>query len=304
MGITVDRKILFHRVRVIPDDDSRPFLADQAIAAVGRTRFLPDTSPASRYMDLGNGQLMCVWPRTTAGKLRIVMGTSRRSALPSLEELGNVSALPITQAQGLLEETHVVFFPRGIVGAEVNFYGPRLGRLAQFFSEKIPSFPKVRFDALLNRDADEELRNLEDIRLLRVAVRRDDTRILERASKHLPAALDAASRHAEAPIIEVVLRSEPHSRKPLGAGALDILKELVGMRTIHDAAQVVQARGVDARTGSVELFDFLADKFAFKRRVVKESDRSRSVNATDMFQQIEKVYNEHKEELENAAGVG
>jgi hypothetical protein len=35
----------------------------------------------------------------------------------------------------------VVFFPKGIVGAEFNFYGPRLSRLEEYLHRKFPDLP-------------------------------------------------------------------------------------------------------------------------------------------------------------------
>jgi hypothetical protein len=122
----------------------------------------------------------------------------------------------------------------------------------------------------------------------------------------LAGALSAAADDLEAPVIELIFRVAPHSRKTMARRGLDFLKEIVGMQTIQstlEGAEVLKAKGVDKRTGRIEAFDFLKDKMVFVRAVAKENERDRSINSTDMFQQIEAAYNENKETVHHAVGI-
>src|SRR5262249_26964063 len=75
------------------------------------------------------------------------------------------------------------------------------------------------------------------------------------------------------------IRTEVHSRKnSLGRKAIDFLKEIVGAPSTYEQVEVLQARAVDSRTGQIEWFDFLSDKFVFVCRVVKQQGRQRAVD--------------------------
>ena len=65
----------------------------------------------------------------------------RRTGLPQLEQAGTVSDLKIADNAGLVEAVHVVFFPDNIVGADFNFYGPRLSRLGYYLRVNPQSYP-------------------------------------------------------------------------------------------------------------------------------------------------------------------
>jgi hypothetical protein len=306
MPASIPRRIYFYRLKVVPDEDgrTRAFDVKSVFTDIGHLHFHEHTEANSRYMDAGHGHYLCVWPQVTSGKLRISLGISRRSGLPKLEESGHKSSINAKPNQGVVEETHVVFFQNGIVGVEFNFYGPRISRLADYFSQKLPHLPQIYFNGLISDDALKQLQNMEEIRLLCLRVRSDATDIFRAAARHLPGALRAASDQFDAPVVEVVFRAAPHSRRPLGQSVMDFLKSIVGVQSTRENAEILKARGVDKRTGEVEWFDFLRDKLVFVKRVAKENDRDRSVSSTDMFLQIEAAYNEQKEQLQEAVGIG
>src|SRR5207237_6553911 len=106
----------------------REFDIEAAARDIGRLRF----TPGARYMERPDGHLMAVWTMSIPGQTRLCIGLIRRSGLPRVEQAGEVSPLTITPDQGLVEQTHLVFFARGVVGAEFNFYGPRPSRLADY----------------------------------------------------------------------------------------------------------------------------------------------------------------------------
>ena len=306
MSTIVERKIRFYRMRVLPDDDGnvKAFSIGHACAAINRLGFLIPASPTSRYMQGMGDEDLGVWIRTTGNKNRLCLGTCRGGGLPQLDELGTISPLTIKARQRLLEQTHVMFFPGHIVGAEFNFYGPRVSRLPAYFHEKIPDYPRVQFDPLLNQDAQELLSHLSKPRLLRFRVHRGSTDILKAAHRHLPGALDAASQRFGAEVVEVIFRADSRSRKSSMARAvLDFLGEIVGVPSAVESVDVLQARGLDDRTGQIEAFDFLSDKLVFSCRVIKSENRLRAVDSADMFSQIEKAYNDHREQLEEAARI-
>ena len=142
---TVQRKIYFYRWQQIRQlDEAQVF--DPATAA----NLIADLPFAGRerYLELEDGNDVCVWPsQLPTGRVVMQVGVVRRYGLPQLEEDGTVSALALTERQGLLESTHAVFFPNGIVGAEFNFFGPRLSRLSGYMQEKLGlQIPFIKFN--------------------------------------------------------------------------------------------------------------------------------------------------------------
>ena len=105
---------------------------------------------------------------------------------------------------------------------------------------------------LLNQDAAENLNNLEHIRLVHLRLRRSGLDLLRQADDNLPDALEATSEQVEAPVIEITLRGEPHSRQPLGRRALDLVRDLVGDPNIREGVDQLNVRGRDRRTGTVQ----------------------------------------------------
>ena len=75
------------------------------------------------------------------------------------------------------------------------------------------------------------------------------------------------------------------------------------MPAILENAVQFRVHGASRQTGRLEWFDFLKDKLFFTQQVVKQQ-RHRSVDPTNMFLKIEEVYNQHRDELQAAVGIG
>lgn len=306
-GRTIQRRIYFFRTRVSPKEDGTiPKFPVAALgSAIGGLKFLDNFSPASRYMqDDEDGQLTCIWP--VAGKTlatRFTIGTVRRIGLPSLERMGKIKPMRARKGVGVLEQTHVVFFQSGIVGAEFNFFGPRLSRLSQYIHEKLPRWPRVKFDPLLNHDAVTKLNELGSVRLVRLRMRRSDLALASQANKSLHDSLEATADKLGASVVEIMFQAEPLKRdSSLKQAVKTLLKNIVGRPTLLSQADLLRARGTNSETDKVEWFDFLKDKFVYSRQV--SSLGGRAVNSNSMYQAIERAYDEHKHELADAAGVG
>lgn len=56
-----------------------------------------------------------------------------------MEQAGALSDLRIPTHAGLAETIHIVVFPDNIVGADFNFFGPRLSRFSRYLKEKAPT---------------------------------------------------------------------------------------------------------------------------------------------------------------------
>lgn len=243
----------------------------------------------------GDGLDICVWPERLGGRVKLRMGGIRRKSLPMIEDTGAIQDIPLLESQGILEQCHVVFFPDGILGAEFNFYGPRVRKLQDYLADKCDAnVPRVSFDLLLRRDPLAQIETLRDISLFHIAIHRADADLLGEADQSLPAALRATADANNAPRLELILRTDPHSRASLGDRMLNVVRNLAGRADAREAAEVFKVKGHNRATGHLEDIDVLKDQLVSVKQVVRHSERSRSFDSGAMFQAIEDAFRKTK----------
>lgn len=301
---TTTRRVFFYRTNVTETSDDGPDLFEPATAArlVNGLRF----NDGSRYQDIRVDRDLCVWAFPRPAPIKMILGLVRHSDLPQLEEGGNVVPLPLVGQQGLLEQAHIVFFPRGIVGAEFNFYGARVSRLAAYFADKftLEQLPQVTFDVLLRQDVREELDRFEDLHVFTLRLNREDSDVIRQASRSLFDAFDTTFDQSNAPTVEITLRRRPHTRDPLPRTILRWAQSLAGRAPVMTAADKFKVTGRNRETMQVEELDLLRDQLVSVRRVVKQNPSRRAVASDSMFTEITAAYRELRPQLESAAGLG
>jgi hypothetical protein len=297
---TVERKVYFYRARIEQADGAPaapPFNSRETCDAVSRLQFVS----GDRYLHFADGDSLAVWPKQTGTRSGLIIGSLRSSGLPELEQDGQFKKLQVGDTERIAEKTHVVFFENNIVGVEFNYYGPRVSRLSYYLRTK--DVAKVEFDPLLNRDVQDQLKHLQDVRVLDLRLRRDGLDLLREGQESLPAALRGLSEKVDAPIVELILRQPPRSRKAFGSAMLDFVKTLAGMPQTREAAGLFKVHGKHDQTKKVEVFDLLEDKFVSQRTVPKEGTKHRVINSDSMFSEIESAYAELRSQLEQSVGV-
>lgn len=291
---TVERKIFFFRTLVQPVGSFGNDAADfDPMATCQNLAKIPHNE---RAHTLPSGDRLTCWPSTVQGRPRLILGGIRHTGLPHIEKVGTTRPLTIDDDEGLVENTHIVFFDHGVVGVEFNFYGPRVRQLSTLLSAKFPMRGIVNFNAIANRDSQAKLAHLQDVRLLEMQIHRHYTDTLKTTTQgHMFDAMDALGESADAPVVTVRLGSEPRSRKHLGQRALDLVRDLVGWPQAREAMNTFRVQGKDDRTDKVELFDFLEDKMVFRRKIIKEQSRHRAIRTEDVYEAIDSAYEELKD---------
>jgi hypothetical protein len=298
---TVQRKVYFYRSRLEQETaETGTRAVFDAPAACEQISRMPFVS-GERYLTFADGGSLAVWPKIQGSRPRLIFGSLRSSGLPELENDGQFKKLHVEEREKIAEKTHVVFFENGLVGAEFNFYGPRLSRLSYYLRYK--NIANVAFDPLLNRDVQETLQHIKDIRVLDLRMRRDSLELLKEAEESLPAALKSWSEKVDAPVVELCLRQKSHSRKALASSILDFVKTLAGSPLTREGVGIFKIQGKDDRTNQVEWFDLLEDKFVSSRQVIKEGAKHRVINSDSMFEEIESAYEELRPQLSQAIGI-
>lgn len=295
----VERRIHFHRAFCGTDEAGKPLLYKQA-PAVAHIKDLPftDHKVGGKYFD-DKENVYCCWVDSPS---RMKFAVIRRDAFPQLEEEGIVSALNVPATAGLVEQIHVRFFPKNVVGFDFNFYGPRLSRLATYLNQVGSGSPNVAFWPLLRQDTASELAGNKDLRVFDFRVHRSMIDVIEEADKDLGKALRTTANLGTADEVQLVLRPEPFSRDSMGAKMMKIARKLAKRSDIRNVASEFKVKISEPGKAAVAI-DLLGDHFISERRILKQTKRGRALDPADAFANIEEAHSERREELERAAAL-
>jgi hypothetical protein len=303
---TIDRKIHFYRADVGADSGGRPLPFDPApaLAAIESLPFAD--GPRGRYLLADDGNAVCAWSGRTVAPRSLRFCFIRRTGLPQLERAGAVSDLAIAADEGLLEPVHVVFFSDNIVGADFNFYGPRLSRLGFYLRLKSDNaVPLASFHPLLRHDIAEQLDHLTELRLFDLKIKGTYISAIRNADASLADTFLSCARvlDGNAQDIELVLRPSKEFRKNALQRLIAPLKALVRISDLRENAGRFRVSGPHDETKKVELIDLLHDHLIVQKQILRLSDRSRAIDAGSAYEAIEAAHDELGDELRVAAGL-
>jgi hypothetical protein len=291
MANTIGRNVYFFRIEATDHDGAAtPFDAKQAFAHLKRLPF----SDAGLYRDNGDGSTNAVWVDKLTPPL-IRYGIVRRDGLPTVERAGNLSALPIAAGDGLCEPIHAAFFDNGIVGAEFNFYGPRLAGLAHYLKEKVPAgmiSDHLRFGMLLKKDPMAILNRIALLKVLDLKIKASDLDELKRLDGVNPfASFDAAAEFGKPDTIEVVLKAGRKRDAGLSAQVENFIRKMITKKKL-DLTQSFHVGGPDTETGRRVTFDLLKENIVTQTQMLLLDGRSRAVQTSSAYQKIREAYDE------------
>ena len=301
MAFEVERKIHFYRVEGERDERRNLLLYDPVPVLDCIDGLAEDTE---RRLDREDGNSSMCWVHRRTAPQRLRLATVRRTALPSVEARGQVTFLSLPEDAGLADMTHVVFFDNNIVGADFNSYGPRLNRLAEYMALKANGVgPFVSFTVLLDPDVAEKLNNMEQVRLFEYRIRAADVEMLAQKDESVFGALRATKNLGHAGEVGVILKPEKHKRESIGQGPLDMAKRMARDDEIRNASTRFKVKGVDG-DGLISEVDILNDQLLARKKVLRMSGQSRTIDPRSAFAAIEGAYEEMRPEIERAAGIG
>jgi len=299
---TLERRIFFYRVDAGRTDAGKEVCYDctASLGHVGGLTF--DTE--GNYWRQANGDDICLVVDRKTCPQRIRLGNIRRSGFPQTENGGKVSPLKLAENAGLVEYTHIVVLGNNIIGAEFNFYGPRVSRLQSYLNLKAKDHgPRIRINQLIRGDIAEQLKRLKDVRMLDLKIEKSQIEAINQADKHLGAAFNAAATLSDAQEIELVLKPKPRSDKALSPGLLSFVQKFGASKSVRDQAERFYTKGLDPQTNAVEFIDVLSDQLIAKKAIRCLDDRTRALDPESAFAAIEQAYSELKPQLLSAAMV-
>lgn len=242
---------------------------------------------------------------------RLQLSTVRMSVIPEGFDKRDSSSWRFTIAdeQGMMEHSHMMFFPNNIVGVEHNHYGPGIGRLEEYLRHKAASVvePNLRFKMLIDRDFEEKLRNMTSLRELRIRVSR---RQIEGASSEEISSededplrvLEAMREFGEAPEYEIAWKNRVKSRQHIGRWFRSVGEAYLRRYDTEDKSAKLLVVG-DDEEGHRQEVNVLRQRLVFDERAIRLMPADRSVTPESGFEAIWKAYKDNQERIQRAGAI-
>lgn len=300
---TLERKIYFYRANIGKKETGEPLPFDPT-GALATINQLPFTDTHGRYLVGSDGEVTCGWIDNNGTFPRMRFGLIRRTGLPQIEQYGNLSDLNIAADAGLVEPTHVVFFPDNIVGVDFNYHGPRVSRLGTYLGIKggKQNFNGT-FDPLLRNDVASQLDRLSDVRLFDLKVKASYAAHLKQADQDLGAAFESALRVGDTDDLEIIIRPAKLGRHSMKERLINIAKALSGFGDFRSEAAKFVIKGTCQDSSRVESIDLLRDHLIKKKQIIRIGERSRALDMNSAYGAISTAYEELKNELKTAPSI-
>ena len=222
---------------------------------------------------------------------RLRFGRIRRSNLPALVDGPNISNIRVAPGGGIFECSHVVFFPNGILGADFNFYSPRIARLAGYMSAKAAAPQELEFLPIARRDPAEIFESFDIVKAFEMKLA---TSLLpEIRQTGLIANMVANARDAGIAIIDVKLSSERgRLNESIPAVVIRNIKSFLSVENVREKVIKVAASGYLPNVTKLDTLDLLADEVVASKTFIRESARGKELDKDHAFQTIEAAYRE------------
>jgi hypothetical protein len=300
---SVERKIYFYKADIGVNSSGQLLRFDPL-----QILQLIDSFPwdqAGKYSESWDGKTTCCWVDSTDVPQKLRFAFVRKSDFPQLEHHGKLLPLSIPSDSGLADQIHVAFFPNNIVGCDFNFYGPRLSRLAEYFSTKAPNLchQSLMFRPLLRQNVLDEFNRLGKIRMFKLRIRESYAEALRSANQSLADTFRSAASVGQAEEVEIILKPASHSRGWLSSEIFDVIRKLLRMPDLRQEARAFVIKGLDRETRKIVDIDLLSDKLISKRKILQLDNRSRALDKDSAYLGIQSAYEELREELEVASEI-
>jgi hypothetical protein len=244
----------------------------------------------------------CWVDKSSTPNQRLRLANIRRSGFPFVELNGNLTPLNIREGSGLSDHIHIVFFENNIVGADYNFYGPRIGGLERYLAAKANQWcHNLTFGILIDPDTAERLNRYEELRVLELRMRPADGEILRNYSESLADSFQAQNGLLDEDAqLELVLRPKSHARGGIGRDILQRVKRMFLNEELRDKATRFRVQGINQLGDTEDFIDLLSDDLMVRKPMLRQEGRSRAVDAESAYQAIIEAHAEVEHKLARA----
>jgi hypothetical protein len=300
---SIEREIYFFRIDAGNDASGKPISFDP-VPTLEYIDNLQWQGPKSRYYQ-DDKKITGCWIDSKKMPCKLRLGTIRRTDFPSVEELGEISPLELSENSGLLDQTHIVFLGDDIVGCDYNFYGPRITRLAYYFSDKAVGIapPILNLTPLLRKDIYNQLQQFKSLRLFHLRIRPPFAEVIKESNDSLDDSFKAAVKAGNADDVELILRASNQNIDGLSMNLISTAIHILRHPSSQFDTKTFKITGFNKEKQENVTLDLLSDKLVVKKSVLKADRRSRGVNNIAAYNAIISAYNEIKQEIEDSASV-
>lgn len=250
---TVTRNIYFYGADIGIDGSGHlvPFDPTDPLQHIDN---MPLSGPGRRFQ-LPDDKVSYCWVDSSSARQRLRIANIRRSGFPFVESQGNLQSLSIPADSGLSDHIHVVFFENNIVGADFNFYGPRISGLQRYLAVKANQWcHNLSFGILIDPDTAERLNRYEELRVLELRMRPADAEILRNYSESLADSYQSANELLDDDAqVELVLKPKSHARGGIGREILQKVKRMFLNEELRDKVSRFRVQGIN-QLGDTEDF--------------------------------------------------
>lgn len=302
----LERTIHFYCVDVGRDDanDLCPFDFQHLLAEIAALEFTLTDVP-SRYEWESADSRLCAFFDPPDARDALIFCRSRHSEPLQLERQGEITNLELEQDQGVLDGSHVVFFPDNVVGIEYNRYAPDATKLGWYLTAKSKNFLRpVELHHLMRTDPADRLAGLRDLREIEIEVRSPFVAIVQNEAPSLGKVLDGVREAAGGGrTVRAILSFPEETRKSAFDTLTAPLRRLLQRPDIADNAIRFKVRGTHQSAGKLEPIDLLADKIITKKQISRAQPGGRTVDSQSAFAEIRKAYAELLPDIKGASSV-
>lgn len=220
----------------------------------------------------------------------------RRDNLPAeVDPTGQIHDLSIPNANGLVEATNFVFYPRNVVVAVYNHEGPRVRRFVEWMNGRLGTDLDVR--PVYRADVLAIIDSLVRVSSIELAIPAEMTGSLESDEDDVAGALGATANLTDGGTTHVTLgvghRRPPSARQRLGAVARRIARR-------NDLPLFTTARVTGVLEGDREptVVDLVHDQLVAQREVDPISVRDRRISHESALTACDDTYHQYKQQIE------
>lgn len=292
--LSITRRIHFFR---ISHADDFLTLLPESLRAVAE---LPWEGQGRYQADATDNSLLSVMPHSFSYPLRLEFGRTRRDNLPDIERKGIKKTLSIAEDAGLIDVSHIVIFSDGFVAAEFNRDAPRLSKLGEYLMFKgrnLPSPP--RFQRLLERDLENIINNMNDVKYLEIEIPPESINIVRKADESLADAFESQQKVNASKTIGLYFKSRHPSDGRLKNLGMALAKTMKGFGG-EDAYETLAIKGNDPHTGKSRYLNLLEDFLIAEVSFLRSSKKGRGIDTAAAFQAIENAYSQRRSALEKS----
>lgn len=305
----VDRRIFFYRVNAGVQETGEPKNVSfgPALRTIDHMPFSDGDN--GRYLaSKDDDRELCCWVDKSQSPYQFKLAYIRRSEHPPVEHDGELSPLPLPRGQGLAELTHFMIFPKGIVGAEFNFFGPRASQFSFYCALKLKNaIPGFRLNPLLRRDLQKQLAKLSEVKMLDLKIKSSYANVIQEANADLGSAFKATARAMGARAnddLEIFFRRKKTKESSPNLTSFDpralvrFVQKMSRRGDLREQVSTFKIQGVTA--DETRLVDVLSEQFVIDVKVRRAADHTSAVDSQSVYTAIEDAYTNVVHDLDAA----